>query len=137
MKVTRLKKGNLLLTAFPAQTAPKETLFIILRDRLSGIGVRLSYSVFFEEDVIARSAEILNDSREDITLTGAMSMSTDLPLGDFDMITLDGTHVRERQIERKPLRNGTQSIESPARRLKSSSQSVRCFGRSSHDGVCR
>lgn len=107
-----IEKGKPALDGLPCTDGAEETLFIILRDRLSGIGVRLSYSVFFEEDVIARSAEILNDSREDITLTGVMSMSTDLPLGDFDMITLDGTHVRERQIERKPLRNGTQSIES-------------------------
>lgn len=66
-----IEKGKPALDGLPCTDGAEETLFVLLRDRLSGIGVRLSYSVFFEEDVIARSAEILNDSREDITLTGS------------------------------------------------------------------
>lgn len=107
-----IQKGKPPLDGLPCTDGAEETLYILLRDRKSGLGVRLSYSVFYEEDVIARSAEIINSTNDTVILTNAMSMSTDLPIGDFDMISLDGTHIRERQIERKPMRNGTQSVES-------------------------
>lgn len=65
-------KGKPPLDGLPCTDGADETLFVLLRDRASGLGVRLSYSVFSKEDVIARSAEIVNGSRANVTVTGAM-----------------------------------------------------------------
>ncbi len=90
-----------------------ETLDILLRDTTGKIAVRLSYSVFCEENVITRSAKIINTGHMPVTLTSALSFCLDfcVPL-DYDWITLYGRHCQERNVERRPLRHEKIRIES-------------------------
>ena len=99
------------LDGLPCAAPGDETLTVTLCDQ-SGIRVHLDYTVYEALDVITRSARIENNTGAPVTILSAMSMSIDLPIASFDMISLDGTHVRERQITRSPLSSGTHSVES-------------------------
>ncbi|MCP3762366.1 alpha-galactosidase [Domibacillus sp. A3M-37] len=88
------------------------TLEITLKDKLSGMKAILSYTVFEGRNVMTRSVRYINEGTESLRLLRAMSASLDFRDDDFDFLQLSGAHVRERHIERQPLRSGTQSVES-------------------------
>ncbi|MBQ9963692.1 MAG: alpha-galactosidase [Clostridia bacterium] len=106
----RIVNGKPLLPGLP-QLKPDETqaqtLEITLYDRVCGFEVCLSYTVFEEENVIARHSRITNRTAEPLYLLRAASASVDLrSVADFDVLTLDGTWARERAIHRRPLAPG-------------------------------
>lgn len=109
-------KGKPKLKGLPATYVEDEneaeTLEIIMKDTLTGLSVSLSYTVLENFNVITRSVEILNDGAETLKLLSALSMSIDFGDADFDFLHLHGAHLKERHIERQPLRHGIQSIES-------------------------
>ena len=82
------------------------TLTVILKDPVLGVYVRLLYSVFEKEDVITRSAVILNRSGESVTVRKAYSASLDMDNDDFELVTLTGGWARERHMERAGIRHG-------------------------------
>lgn len=88
------------------------TLEITLKDKVSGLIAVLSYSVYEEYSVIARSVCFKNDGKEELELQRALSMSVDFGHKDFDLLQLSGAWARERHIERNSLRSGNNSIES-------------------------
>jgi alpha-galactosidase len=89
-----------------------ETLEITMRDSLSGLKVILSYTVYETFNVITRSARLVNEGTESLKVLAAHSLSVDFRDADFDFLHLHGAHVKERFIEKQPLRHGIQSIES-------------------------
>ena len=89
-----------------------ETLEILAEDRGLGINVTLVYNVFEQADVITRSVRISNPSDKTVHIERAFSLCDDIKSMDYDMITLWGRHVRERNIERRPLAHGVQGAES-------------------------
>jgi len=89
-----------------------DTLAITLRDEYSGCEFILSYSVFTDRDVIARSVMVRNASNHALRLERLMSACLDLPERDYDLIQTSGAWARERQIFRTPLRPGTQTVDS-------------------------
>lgn len=109
-------KGKKPLAGLPATYIEKEeeaeTLEITMIDALIGLKVVLSYSVFEQFNVIARSVKIMNDGDQSLKLLNVQSLCVDFREDDFDFLHLHGAHVRERHIERQPLRHGIQSIES-------------------------
>jgi len=109
-------KGKKPLAGLPAIYVEKEeeaeTLEITMVDALIGLKVVLSYSVFEQFNVITRSVKILNDGEQSLKLLNVQSLCVDFRDADFDFLHLHGAHVRERHIERQPLRHGIQSIES-------------------------
>ena len=72
----------------------------------------MCYTVFEHLNVITRSVRFDNKGNESVTLLSAQSVCVDFRNADFDFLHLHGAHVKERHIERKPLRHGIQSIES-------------------------
>ena len=100
------------LPGLPALCGGDGTLEITLRDRPTGLRVTVSYTVYEQSDVIARHVRIINETGDDVVIGRALSASVDLPSMDYEMIGLYGTHTRERQIERRPLRHGMQALES-------------------------
>ena len=72
----------------------------------------MNYTVFEEEDVIVRSAKIVNRSEKTISLEKAVSACVDFPYGRYDLIHFHGRHCMERQAERIPLPNGIASFGS-------------------------
>ncbi|MGN0172043.1 MAG: alpha-galactosidase [Acutalibacteraceae bacterium] len=104
--------GNEELKGLPSLSGGDQTLEILMRDEPTGLEAVLRYVVFEDIDIITRSARIVNHTGAPVTVGRALSFSMDLPIADFDMIGLYGTHIRERQIDRSPMRHGIQSVGS-------------------------
>ncbi|MBE5921402.1 MAG: alpha-galactosidase [Lachnospiraceae bacterium] len=88
------------------------TLYITLRDKLKGVDVILSYTVFDEFDAITRSVKVVNQGQEHLLLERVASASVDFETMDYDFMSFPGSWGRERHIERTSLRSGIQSVES-------------------------
>src|SRR5690625_1206549 len=111
-----ITKGKPNLEGLPAtyveDSDEAETLTITLKDDEIDVSVHLQYTVYHELDVLTRSVQIENNGTDAVTLSKIASMNVDMRDTDFEMINLPGAHVRERDIERLPLRRGTQSVSS-------------------------
>lgn len=97
---------------FAGQESDAATLEILLADAPSGVEVKLLYGVFPQCDVITRAVEITNHGSSRIALKKAMSLELDFPKRSMDLIHFYGRHNMERQIDRRPITYGIQSIES-------------------------
>lgn len=87
-----------------------ETLKICLRDPDTGLKVYLYYTVYEEEDIITRRAEIVNSTSGDVHLERALSMTLDFYDHDFEMLTYVGRHVGEKMPQMCPLIQGRVSV---------------------------
>ncbi|SFS57949.1 alpha-galactosidase [Paenibacillus sp. BC26] len=112
----RIVNGKPALEGLPAVYAESDeeaqTLIVTLADKLAGLTVELSYTVFEAFDAVIRSARIANDSPSVMQLTRALSVSVDLPHDGFELLQLSGTWARERYIHKRALTPGVQAIES-------------------------
>lgn len=89
-----------------------QTLEITCVDPVLNIRVILRYSIFDDVDVIARSAEIINDSTKTLHIEKMLSACLDMDNEDYEMLTLNGSWARERRIVRRPVACGRQSAAS-------------------------
>ena len=110
----RIFRGREALAGLPyvRGSDQEETLEITLSDPVIGLRVLLYYTVFEEEDVIVRSAKIVNQSEKPLYLEKAASACIDFPYGRYDLLHFHGRHCMERQAERLPLPNGTTAFGS-------------------------
>ena len=95
--------------------APQEkaaTLEIRLEDPVSCAEVRLSYAVFEDKDVIARSAKLVNRGDHPLRLERLMSATLDFRDSDYDLVCFTGRHAMEREFRRIPVWDGVHSIGS-------------------------
>jgi alpha-galactosidase len=92
--------------------AEADTLELVLADPPSGLEAVLSYTIFRDRPVIARSARIRNGGDGPIRLTTAMSLSLDLPDAGWTLGQLSGGWARERHLVTHRLVPGRQSISS-------------------------
>jgi len=83
-----------------------QTLELVLFDLLYHLTLTLSYTVFQDKDVIARSVKIHNGGEQTLIIDKISSFSLDYDHHDFDLITLDGTWIRERFSHRRALNYG-------------------------------
>lgn len=107
--------GKPALSGLPASFAGDEavqTLVLHMQDKGSQLGVHLYYSVFEKEDVITRNVIVENVSEKNIRLTKVYSACIDMDDENFEMLTMHGSWARERQIERRPVAYGKQSVGS-------------------------
>lgn len=88
------------------------TLLITLVDKLIDFKVVLSYTVFRDYDAVIRSVKLVNERNTRLKVLRALSMSIDFDHIDYDLMSLSGSWARERYVVRRPLVNGTQSVES-------------------------
>lgn len=111
----RIFHGKPKLDGLPALYSDEEncdTLEIILTDRISLVTVKLLYSTFEEQDVIARSCKICNLSANSIYLNTAQSCCLDFYDNRYDFITFYGRHAMERCVERRKLSHGKTLVDS-------------------------
>jgi alpha-galactosidase len=112
----KICSGKPALTGLPALYAntPEEceTLELTMRDAVTGAECVLLYTVFEKHPAITRSMIIRNASSKTMEIERAMSFSMDMNRCDYDLITLYGRHVQEREFERRPLGHGTQGVGS-------------------------
>ncbi|MBQ8214141.1 MAG: alpha-galactosidase [Clostridia bacterium] len=99
-------------TLFAGENDNADTLEIVLEDLITNVSVKLLYGVFFDQDVITRSAILYNGSEGELRLQRLMSASLDFMTGDYDMIEFFGHHYLERQTNRHPLTHGINEIGS-------------------------
>lgn len=109
-------KGKPKLEGLPATYVedPDEadTLEIRMRDEILGLELVLIYTIFQQEDAIARSVRFENKGTEAYQIRTAMSMSLDLPDADYEWIQFSGAWARERQVKTRKLQQGIQSVGS-------------------------
>ena len=112
----KIYKGKKELSGLPATFAKEDecdSLDITLEDKIAGIEVIVTYSVFKELDVITRSVRISNlYSEKPVYLRRVMSLSFDLDDKNLELITLNGSWARERRIDRRKLGHGIQGVSS-------------------------
>ena len=115
-KAHRIYAGKKSIPGLPAtycnDDSEADTLEIDLEDRTTGIVATLCYSVFADMGVMTRNVRIANHGETSCRLERAMSLCIDLPAMNYDLITLYGRHVRERNYCRRPLARGIQGVES-------------------------
>lgn len=86
--------------------ADTETLTITLTDPVLGLRVQLNYHIFPAQDVIVRSARLINDSDRPLRLEKAATVCLDFLYGDLDVIHFHGRHNMERLPERQQVSHG-------------------------------
>ncbi|RKP57227.1 alpha-galactosidase [Cohnella endophytica] len=120
----RILAGKPKLDGLPSTYAEKDeeaqTLELELADAVTGLKVVLSYTVFEEHDAIARSVNLTNGGAKTLRLLRALSGSVDFRHDRYHLLQLSGAWVRERDIIRRQVVPGMQSVES--RRGSSSHQ---------------
>ncbi len=109
-----LKRGKYALPGLPAFFGGEEweTLVIHLIDSACKVSVKLYYGVLEARDLITRAVQVVNEGGKAVQLRRCASLCLDFQRGDLDFITFDGCHAQERNLNRAPLRQGVQSVES-------------------------
>lgn len=108
-------RGKSKLESLPATFGEENectSLEITCIDKDLNLKVVLMYTVFEDLDAITRSVKIINEGKEKIYLTKALSMCIDFDGMDYDMISLHGSWARERHIDRRKVSHGTQTVSS-------------------------
>lgn len=100
------------LKGLPASFGDSQTLVIELKDVCANFTVYLSYTVFADSPILARSARFVNTGGKKIKIRNAASAAIDFPDNDFDTINLYGGHAAERTIQRKKVSRGIFEISS-------------------------
>lgn len=94
-EITDSKPEYGLLPSSYSEDGNVEHLVLRLKDRGYGLTLELHYCVYPECDVITRSARLVNDSEEAVTLKRLMSMQLDFPVADFVFTSFNGSWARE------------------------------------------
>lgn len=82
------------------------TLVVNLRDKNHPIILQLRYSAFYETNVIARSAKLINESQEEIRVDRMLSCQLDLEQNDYTFTTFTGAWAREMERQDVPCKMG-------------------------------
>lgn len=89
-----------------------ETLEILLEDESNKVGLRLFWSVYPHTDVITRRAVLTNRGGRRLLIRRLMSMMTDLPNRNFQIISFDGAWIKEAHKHKRPVSPGIHVISS-------------------------
>ena len=114
-KGAKILPGKYSLPGLPAVYADEteaETLEVYMADEAAGIGVTLLYGVLPETDIITRAMIVKNEGKAPVRLLKAASVSLDYVYGDFDLITFHGRHAMERNLTRREVVHGMESVGS-------------------------
>lgn len=88
------------------ETGQTKELVVTLKDKSYGLTLELLYSAFEKQDVIVRSARLLNTSSETIRLKRLLSTQLDFASGGYVLSTFNGSWAREMQRTDIPIRAG-------------------------------
>ena len=112
-KSHEIYKGKKEINGLPSTFGSEEectSLDITCLDRFLNLEVTLIYTVFEELDVITRSVKVKNLGGDKVVLDKVLSSCVTLEGIDYDMITLNGSWARERNVERKAIGYGKQGV---------------------------
>ncbi|MCD7957081.1 MAG: alpha-galactosidase [Lachnospiraceae bacterium] len=114
----RIFRGKRVLPGLPStQGEDSSTLEVELLDKVTGLTVVLSYTVFDDTDAVAQSVRVRNGGERLLFLTKVLSaclhVEPDMGAGqEMEVLTLPGSWARERSMQRQKMGYGTISAES-------------------------
>lgn len=94
----------------PAMRGDAETLMVVLRDNAAHAELVLYYSVY--DGALVRHAEVVNLSGEAVTLCVLDSACTELPMGEYDCVSIGGRWGQECVVDRSAVAPGIRKISS-------------------------
>lgn len=98
--------------SFVKKDEDAETLIITLEDKKSSLEFELFYTIFKDQPVITRSVKVKNMGSETHFLNKISSMQLDFVDQEFEIITLPGAHMNERQLSRSKIDQGIHTYAS-------------------------
>jgi alpha-galactosidase len=98
------------LTLRADQQAQAQTLLVTLRDELAKVDLELSYTVFKDSDVVARSARLTNRGSAPVSIEKLASFSADFEPNDYRLLKLSGFGQRETHEKIVDLDSGNFSV---------------------------
>lgn len=104
--------GRKEISGLPYSEGKCETLELVYEDEVTQSELYLYYTVFFDTDVIARYFVLKNNGNKELKILKSMSLSLDLPNGEYDLISLRGRYGYEREAHRDPIYGGNHRIMS-------------------------
>lgn len=111
----KIYEGKQKLQGLPssfAKDSDVQTLEIVCEDRVLGLKVVLSYSVFKDSDAIARSVRLINESSRALYIEKVLSACIDMDNHDFELLSLSGSWGRERHMTKCPAVCGKHLVSS-------------------------
>ena len=108
----KIYKGVPAIEGMPHARKGEETLEILLKDDFSPAEIVLNYTVYAENDVLVRNAEIKNTGKETLNIKRAFSFCLEFPDADFDLLRLWGTWGAERSPQALPVGHGVTRLHS-------------------------
>ena len=88
------------------------TLCITLEDEYLKAKINLYYTIFKDFAAICRHVEIVNSGKQNLYLERLMAMSMDFAGTNYDVLTLSGSHINEKNINRRHISADTIVIDS-------------------------
>jgi alpha-galactosidase len=82
------------------------TLEVRLTDKPNNVSLFLYYTVYKDTNVITRRTVLQNDNESPLVIRKLMSMSLDLPEGDYELLTLHGGWIKEAHKYTRPVTYG-------------------------------
>lgn len=89
-----------------------KTLCIVLKDDVMQAEILLYYTIFAGYDAVCRHTEIVNHNENGIYIDRLMSFSLDFADCDYDVMTLTGAHLYEKNINRRAVNSDSIVMES-------------------------
>lgn len=90
-----ITSGGVDIPSLPTAEGADQTLTVHLSDTHSGIFIDLYYTVFYETDVIARNARLINRSGSPVEIRRMMSLMLDIPNRGYKMVSFNGGWIKE------------------------------------------
>ena len=104
--------GRKAIDGLPYAESDCETLELVYEDALTQSELCLYYTVFYECDVITRYFILKNKGNKNLKILKAMSLSLDLPKGEYDLVSFCGRYNYERTFHRDPIYGGVHRLMS-------------------------
>ena len=93
------------MDALPTARGGAQTLVVTLAD-MTGVVLKLYYTLFEDSDVIARRCVLENNSESPLTIRRLMSLMLDVPNHNYTLTTFDGAWLKETHRHDRPLQPG-------------------------------
>ena len=111
-----IQNGKPQLAGLPALYVNHEeeaqTLIIQLVDTVSDLKLQLLYTIYNDYAAIIRSTRLVNASEQTVEINQLASQSLDFPNQAFELVHLNGTWARERQLTREAIQTGIKRLDS-------------------------
>lgn len=110
----KIYNGKKAMDSLPSTRGEEEceTLEVELNDELIGLKAKLFYTIYKNMNIITRRVELINGSKEDVTINRLLSVSIDYFDSKYEWLQFSGAWSRERHLIKKELSEGITSIGS-------------------------